>query len=144
MLTVCQDQEIVLSYERHVHVYETDLMGIVHHSNYLRFCEEARVFWCKKKGLLNLEDKAVFSLTVLETKVKHVKPAKYSDLIRFSVQVKIEGARIFFQYKLYVAEQIICKAETVHCNLDLNLKVRRLNSELIKMVENELWTGTWL
>lgn len=134
----------MLSYERRVHVYETDLMGIVHHSNYLRFCEEARVDWCKKKGLLGSGDKAVFSLAVLETKVKHIKPAKYSDLIQFAVQAKIEGARLIFQYKLFVGDKIVCLAETVHCNLDLDLKVKRLNSELIQMVEKELWIETWL
>lgn len=134
----------MLIYERRVHVYETDLMGIVHHSNYLRFCEEARVDWCKKKGLLGSEDNAVFNLAVLETKVKHIKPAKYSDLIQFALQAKIEGARLVFQYKLFVGDQIVCLAETVHCSLDLNLKVKRLNSELIQMVEKELWIETWL
>mgnify|MGYP004616350157 CR=1 FL=1 len=29
-------------YERCVHYYETDQMGIVHHSNYIRWFEEAR------------------------------------------------------------------------------------------------------
>lgn len=119
-------------------------MGIVHHSNYLRFCEEARVDWCKKKGLLGEGENAVFSLAVLESKIKHIRPAKYSDVIRFALQVRVEGARIVFQYKLFVTENVVCLAETVHCNLDVNLRVRRLNSELIKMVENELWTGTWL
>lgn len=119
-------------------------MGIVHHSNYLRFCEEARVDWCKKKGLLGNDEKAVFSLAVLTTAVKHVRPARYSDIIRFAIQARVEGAKIVFQYKLFVGENIICLAETVHCNLDSNLKVKRLNADLIKMVENELWTGTWL
>ena len=119
-------------------------MGIVHHSNYLRFCEEARVDWCRKKGLLGTDEKAIFSLAVLETKVKHIRPARYADIVRLSLQVRIDGARIIFQYKLFVLESLICLAETVHCNLDTNLKVKRLNSELIKMVENELWTGTWL
>ncbi len=119
-------------------------MGIVHHSNYLRFCEEARVHWCKNKGLLGADENAVFSLAVLETRVRHIRPAKYSDLIQFAVQVKTEGARIVFQYKIFVKDVIVCLAETVHCNLDVNLKVKRLNSDLIKMVENELWTGTWL
>ena len=127
-----------------MHVYETDLMGIVHHSNYLRFCEEARVDWCKKKGLLGEDEKAVFSLAVIESKIKHIRPAKYSDVIRFAIQARVEGARIILQYKLFVRESVVCLGETVHCNLDVNLRVRRLNSELIKMMENELWTGTWL
>ena len=29
-------------YERKINYYETDKMGVVHHSNYIRFLEEAR------------------------------------------------------------------------------------------------------
>jgi len=131
-----------------VHVYETDLMGIVHHSNYLRFCEEARVDWCKKKGLLSSDSDTVYSLSVLETKVKHIRPAKFSDLIQILIQAKVIGARLVFQYKLFVADKIVCIAETVHCNLvldlDKKLKVKRLNIKLMKTLENEIWTETWL
>ena len=30
------------TYKRIINYYETDKMGIVHHSNYIRFLEEAR------------------------------------------------------------------------------------------------------
>ena len=137
------------SYERVVHVYETDLMGIVHHSNYLRFCEEARVDWCRRKGLLlnkkeNESESAVYGLTVYETRVKHVSPIRYSDRIVIQMQAKAEGIRIIFQYKIFVDANLKCLAETTHCNLDLNYKVKRLSPELIKLVEKEVWTETWL
>ena len=32
-------------YERKINYYETDKMGVVHHSNYIRFLEEARCSW---------------------------------------------------------------------------------------------------
>ena len=32
-------------YLRQPHYYETDQMGIIHHSNYIRWFEEARVDW---------------------------------------------------------------------------------------------------
>ena len=35
-------------YERMVYYYETDRMGIVHHSNYIRWFEEARLDWMKQ------------------------------------------------------------------------------------------------
>ena len=38
-------------YERRINYYETDKMGIVHHSNYIRFFEEARLDMMKKVGL---------------------------------------------------------------------------------------------
>ena len=38
-------------YSRRVFYYETDKMGIVHHSNYLRWFEEARVDVIEQAGL---------------------------------------------------------------------------------------------
>ena len=35
----------MFKYERTINYYETDKMGIVHHSNYIRFLEEARCRW---------------------------------------------------------------------------------------------------
>ena len=40
-----------LAYKRQVNYYETDKMGIVHHSNYIRFFEEARIDFLDKIGL---------------------------------------------------------------------------------------------
>ncbi len=134
----------MFKYQRRVHVYETDLMAIVHHSNYLRFCEEARVEWCTQNNLIDSSDKAVFGLAVTETRVKHLSPARYSDLLTVSAQVRIEGVRLFFQYKITTAEKVVCVAETVHCSLDLNFKVKRLNADIIQAVEKEIWTETWL
>ena len=37
-------------YERSVYYYETDRMQIVHHSNYIRWIEEARLDWMKQIG----------------------------------------------------------------------------------------------
>ena len=34
-------------YRRRVRYYETDRMGVVHHSNYLRFLEDARMDWIR-------------------------------------------------------------------------------------------------
>ena len=39
-------------YIREINYYETDKMGIVHHSNYIRFLEEARCRWMKELGLV--------------------------------------------------------------------------------------------
>ena len=40
-----------LEYERSVYYYETDQMKIVHHSNYIRWFEEARIYWMEKMGM---------------------------------------------------------------------------------------------
>lgn len=140
---LCQD-EFMLILQRTVNVYETDLMGIVHHSNYLRFCEEARVKWCVQNGLIDASKEAVFSLTVVETRVQHKSPMRYGDLFKIEMQAQTKGARLILEYKIKVGDQVCAKAETVHCALDTEFRVIRLKPELVEKVKESLWTETWL
>jgi acyl-CoA thioester hydrolase len=149
---VCQDN-MMQALSRRVHVYETDLMGIVHHSNYVRYCEEARVNWFLKNNILDTSNEAVFSLTVIDLKLKYVKSLKYGDTFNIHIQIKIDGVRLFIQYKIFDEMQNLCLlAETVHCSLDLNLKPTRINQKLKENILNihknnhkeMAWTETWL
>lgn len=133
--------------EHLVQFYETDMMGIVHHSNYLRFCEEARVAWADSKGLLDYQKKdSAAQLAVLETRVKHLKATFFADKLKIQVQAKHQGIRIFFQYRLIRAQdqELVAVAETVHAPLDSNLKPKRLSAEMKSALEKEKWTETWL
>ncbi len=38
-------------YERTTNYYETDQMAIIHHSNYIRYMEEARIDYLNQMGL---------------------------------------------------------------------------------------------
>ena len=38
-------------FERKVNYYETDKMGVVHHSNYIRYMEESRCSWLENIGM---------------------------------------------------------------------------------------------
>ena len=131
-------------YQRLIHVYETDLMGIVHHSNYLRFCEEARVAWFRSRNLINNSTDSVFGFTVYETQVRHLAPSRYGDGLDIQLQVKIVKAKLIFQYRLLVNEKTVALVKSVHCRLDRDFKVQRFDSKLIAIMEKELWTGTWL
>ena len=132
-------------YKHRVQYYETDEMGIVHHSNYLRFCEEARVDWAHSLGLLDYQKKGSAALfAVYETRVRHVKPALFGDEIEIQLQARTEGVRIFLQYRLQARGEILALAETVHVPLDEKLKLMRLPRAMTEILEKELWTETWL
>lgn len=144
----------LFSYERKIHVYETDLMGIVHHSNYLRFCEEARVEWFQKSGVQVLTKEDVFGLVVVETRVQHKSPVRYGEKLIIEVQLRAEGPRLIIQYRFKASsktqsapepsERLCALAETTHCRIDQNFKVLRLDQKITQRMENEKWTGTWL
>lgn len=121
-------------------------MGIVHHSNYLRFYEEARVAWAHAKGLIDYQQPGSAShFAVYETQVKHMKPTFFGDDLKIEVQGKTEGNRIIFQYRLRGREQEVCSvAKTVHVALGLDLKLLRLPAEMKAAMESEQWTEIWL
>ncbi len=139
-------------YHHHVHFYETDLMGIVHHSNYLRIFEEARVAWAHDRGLLNYQDpKSAFQLAVVETNVRHLKPARFGDRVVVDVRVQGSGVRMTFAYRMRLpsrADEVLAIGKTVHAALDHDLKLMRPPRELQNLLKQEIerfpWTETWL
>jgi len=128
-----------------VQFYETDLMGIVHHSNYLRFFEEARVHWAHGWGFIDYQKpESASHFAVLETRVRHLKPARFGDSLEVEIQAKREGAKIVFQYRLWKDTEILALAETQHVALDKNLRPMRLEKEIIQQLEKDPWKETWL
>ena len=63
----------MIEYKHTVQYYETDKMGIVHHSNYIRWMEEARVNFLDRIGAsyFELEEKGIISpVTAIDCKYK--------------------------------------------------------------------------
>lgn len=141
--SLCQDS-FMFCYKRKIRVYETDLMGIVHHSNYLRFFEEARIEWCIFKGFTDTSNEAVYALTVHSTRVLHKKPLRYGDEFSIVVQARAVAARFVFQYRLLVNNETCVLAETIHCALSSDYKPKRLPAVLLDTVKDEQWIETWL
>lgn len=68
---------------------ETDQMGFVHHSNYLKYFELARLEWLTKLGISykKIEENGVL-LPVIYSEIKYLFPLKFDDL--FFVKVGID------------------------------------------------------
>mgnify|MGYP003442079114 CR=1 FL=1 len=77
-------------YIHKVNYYETDKMGITHHSNYVRFMEEARVDFLDQLGWSfdKLEAKGVVS-PVLSMDCTFKKSTKFADVIECMVKVSL-------------------------------------------------------
>jgi acyl-CoA thioester hydrolase len=137
----------MFSYSRKVQFYETDLMGIVHHSNYLRYFEEARVAWAHQHGILDYQKPETAShLAVLETRCRHLRPAFFGEDLQVNLEVKVEGVRISFQYQIVAKKQsqVVAVGLSIHAPLNRELKPIRLGSEWKTLLENVKWTETWL
>ena len=115
-----------MKYERSINYYETDAMGIVHHSNYIRFLEEARCFFLDKIGIpyKKIEDEGLM-IPVLEVNCKYKHPARYADTIVIDVKMcELKGVRMIIDYTITNKNtgDLILEAQTKHCFTDSNLK----------------------
>ena len=71
-----------------VYYYETDRMGIVHHSNYIRWFEEARLDWMKQIGwdYKTIEDDNII-IPVLSVSAEYKTMSRYGDNIVIYVKL---------------------------------------------------------
>lgn len=107
-------------YKHIVQYYETDRMGITHHSNYIRWMEEARVNFLAQIGwdYEKLEDMGIMSpVTALDCKYKM--SSTFADEI--SIKVKVEdfkGVRLKLYYEMTNEfGEVLCEAHSEHCFL---------------------------
>ena len=117
-------EEII--YERKINYYETDKMGVVHHSNYIRFLEEARCYWMEKIEIpfSALESKGV-TIPVLGVNVEYKHHVTFGDTIVIKVIIKeYSGVRMTVSYDVRdkkTGEKVI-EAETKHCFTNIELR----------------------
>lgn len=107
---------------RKVNYYETDRMGITHHSNYIRWMEEARVAYLKElgHGLRALEEEGVTS-PVVQLDCRYKQTTTFDDEIRIDIAVaRYTGARLVFSYTMRntATEQVVFTATSTHCFTD--------------------------
>ena len=75
-------------YIHKVNYYETDKMGITHHSNYIRWMEEARIDFLEQIGLgyKKLEEDGIIS-PVIHVECDYKLPTTFDDKIEIDVAV---------------------------------------------------------
>lgn len=118
-------------YQHKVQYYETDKMGIVHHSNYIRWMEEARIDFLGQIGwdYKKLEDSGIISpVTAVECKYKC--STMFSDLITISVQVEeFKGVKLKLRYEMTKEDVLVCEGYSEHCFLNADGKIMNLKRE---------------
>lgn len=108
-------------YIHSVNYYETDKMGITHHSNYIRFMEEARLHFLAQAGypMQRLEAEGITSPVVsLHCDYKH--PTTYGDEISIAVTVqRYTGVKLSLSYVMRSQEGlVVATADSSHCFID--------------------------
>lgn len=120
-------------YERAVNYYETDQMGIVHHSNYIKWLEETRLALMEQIGLpyARMEAQGVL-IPVLSASCEYRVPFRYGDT--FQVQafpLAFNGVKLRIGYRVFHRDTgtLHTTGETSHCFVDRQMRLVRLKKD---------------
>ena len=126
-------------YTRKVQYYETDKMSFAHHSNHIRWFEEARLDFMDKIGVpyKSLEDMG-FYCPVLSVECEYKKSVHFDDRIKIQVRLCEQGnVRHSFSYKIVDAKtgEEYASGKTGHCFLNKEGHVISLKKKAPELFE---------
>ena len=113
-------------FERTVNYYETDKMGVVHHSNYIRYMEEARCEWLESIEMpFSVLEENHITIPVIGVSCNYKYHATFGDTILIKMFCKeYSGVRMTVGYEMTDKEtgKIFLTGETKHCFTNSTLK----------------------
>jgi len=124
----------VSSVRHRVPFYETDGMGVVHHSNYVRYLELARIVWLDEHDVPYrkvVEQGLHYATTKLE--LAYHRAARFDDEIEIFTWIEwARGASLRMAYVLSCRGATLATAATEHAAVDLEGRVRRLPRDRVE------------
>lgn len=107
-------------YVHKVKYYECDRMGITHHSNYIRFMEEARVDLLDQLGygFEKMEADGVVS-PVTEVNCVYKRTTTFQDEICIDVRLaKVSALKFEFEYEGRLGSSVVFTGRSTHCLME--------------------------
>ena len=130
--------EEIRDYVHTVQYYETDRMGITHHSNYIRWMEEARVDFLSQIGwdYARLEESGIIS-PVLNVTCDFKRTTTFSDKITIRPTVaEFNGVKLKFSYEMKNEEgTVVFTATSMHAFLNKEGRPVRMKQDYPELYE---------
>lgn len=126
-----------------VQYYETDMMGVTHHSNYIRWMEEARIDYMDRMGFpyKRMEAEGVLS-PVKSLQVNYLKPCTFGDEVEITVGIRdFNGVVITMEYDMRVGGSQVFTGTSEHVFLDRDgkfVRMKRVMPEFCEEVNRRL------
>jgi acyl-CoA thioester hydrolase len=118
-------------FRHRVPFYETDAMGIVHHANYVRYLELARIAWMDEHDRPYrdyIADGLHFSTTRVD--LHYLRPAGFDDMLDVATWIEwVGGASLCMGYAIERGGLRIAEGITEHAMVDVGGRPRRIPAE---------------
>ena len=132
--------------EVRVRFCETDLMGIVHHANYLTYFEAGRVDWLHKRGVsYEAWARQGVHLPVVETRLRYRRAARFDDVLYVHTTcATLSRVTVKFTYEVKRDAELICEGETLLACVGHEIGAKRLPDDVLRMLRSpELEPSLW-
>ena len=126
-----------------VQYYETDMMGVAHHANYIHWMEEARIDFMDRIGFpyKRMEAEGVLS-PVKSLQVSYLKPCTFGDEVEITVGVKeFNGVVITITYDMRVDGEPVFSGTSEHVFLDRDgrfVRMKRVMPEFCAAIDQQV------
>ncbi|MEG0962887.1 MAG: acyl-CoA thioesterase [Lachnospiraceae bacterium] len=135
--------EKVKPYTHKVQYYETDAMGVVHHSNYIRWFEETRLDYMEQIQLpyQRVEERGIL-IPVLSASCEYRQAVKFPDTVIIETEITaFNGLKFTTIYRVFDKTHKILHASgtTQHCFLDQSfhpLRLKKQAPDIYEIFEN--------
>lgn len=126
------------SFSRLVQYYETDMMGIAHHANYIHWMEEARIDFLDQLGFpyTAMEAKGIVSpLKAISCEYKA--PCSFGDRLDITLSVEsFNGVVLALRYRMQKEQgDLVCEARSEHVFLTRDGRFVRMKREMPEFCE---------
>ncbi len=123
----------MIPYRHTAQYYETDRMGIIHHSNYIRWMEEARIDFLRQIGIRfsDLEASGLIS-PIYQVSCQYRRTVKFEDVVAIEVSiVKYSGVKLVLAYRMTneTTGELCADGETTSCFTNFDGRLISLKKE---------------
>jgi acyl-CoA thioester hydrolase len=109
---------------------DTDAMGIVYHTNYIRWFEIGRTELFRDMGIVYTDVAAIgVNLPLTEVYCHYILSARYDDVVQVLTEIDfLKRASIKFSYRIWneSMDNLLTEGYTVHACTDRNGKIGRI------------------
>ena len=127
------DEISIKPYVHHAQYYETDQMAIIHHSNYIRWMEEARLDFMSQCGVpyKALEDMGII-IPVLSVSCQYRSMVRFDDCVTIGVKVvRYSGVKMDLEYAFTNTKtgELTTTGTSSHCFLNREYRPMSLKKD---------------
>ncbi len=136
------EEKLTYACEHKVQYYETDAMRVVHHSNYIRWMEEARLSFFDWVGMPydRIEEMGIV-VPVIGAACEYKVPTRYGDRVKIWAELEsFTGLRFSVSYRITSPDGSVLHAtgHTEHCFLNREMRpvnIKKMAPEIYAIFE---------